>query len=119
MNWNDFSGEFRVSFDSVVLAEKLEFGLYEDGKTIFHLPMFESPLSTPASYCAIKISDNTYKAILKGLHRTFSRLKKEGIDRKTGKFIVWSTPPIERTEKSILEQAKAKFSKTYSITIEL
>ena len=37
IDWEDFSGEFRVAFDSVVLSEKLRFSLEASGKTTFNL----------------------------------------------------------------------------------
>jgi len=119
VNWTDFSGEFSVSFDSSALSEKLKFGLEASGKTCFQMPMFHSPLGVPASYAAIEITDQTHKAILKGLRETFPRLRGAGLDRKTGKSIACYTPSSERIEAHLLEQARNKVSMDYSITVEL
>ena len=119
IDWDEFSGEFRLSLDSVVLTGKLKFGLEASGKTTFYMPMFHSPLGAPASYPAIEITDRTRSAILKGLQETFPRLKGAGIDRQSGKQIRYDTPPIERIERAALEQAKRKVSKKYAIVVDL
>lgn len=119
VNWDEFSGDFCVSFDSIELPDRLSFGLEASGKTKFYLPMFTSPLGVPASYAAIKITDKTDRAILKGLRETFPRLKGAGIDRKTGKETFYSTPPIDRIEKEVLEQAKKKVTSQYIKSVQL
>jgi hypothetical protein len=117
VNWEEFSGEFRVAFDSVVLSEKLRFGLELSGKTRFYLPMFHSPLGAPASYGAIDISEKTHAAILKGLHQTIPKIKGAGIDRDTGREIAFYTPPNERIGADALSEARRKVNKRYSIEI--
>lgn len=119
VNWEDFSGEFRVAFDSVVLSEKLRFGLEVSGKTRFYLPMFHSPLGAPASYSAVEISDKTHAAILKGLRETIPRVKGAGLDRNTGKEITYHTPPNERIDAEILSAAILKVNEDYSIQISV
>lgn len=119
VNWEDFSGEFRVAFDSVTLSEKLRFGLEVSGKTRFYLPMFHSPLGAPASYRAVEISDKTQAAILKGLWETIPRVKGAGLDRNTGKEITYHTPPKERIDAEILSAAIRKVNEDYSITISV
>lgn len=117
INWDEFSGEFRVAFDSVILSEKLRFGLEASGKTTFYLPMFHSPLGAPASYAAIEVSEKTHAAILKGLRQTIPRLKGAGIDRDTGNEITYHTPPIKRIASDILNEARRVVNERYSIRI--
>ena len=119
IDWEDFSGEFRVAFDSVVLSEKLRFSLEASGKTTFSLPMFHSPLGVPASYAAIQIAEKTHKAILKGLRETVPRVKGAGLDRETGKSVSFHTPPAERIDPAVLRNAKATVTGSYLIIIEV
>ena len=119
VNWEDFSGEFRVAFDSVVLSEKLRFSLEASGKTTFNLPMFHSPLGVPASYSAIEITAKTQKAILEGLRETVPRVKGAGLDRETGKSVSFHTPPAERIDPAVLRNAKATVTGSYSIIVEV
>ena len=117
VNWEEFSGEFRVAFDSVVLSEKLRFDLEASGKTKFYLPMFHSPLGAPASYGAIEMSEKTHAAILKGLRETIPRIKGAGIDRDTGREITYHTPLNERIDADALIEARRKVNESYSIQI--
>ena len=71
VNWEDFSGDFNLSLDDVMLSRKVGFGLEASGKTRFYMPMFYSPLGAPASYAAIEITEKTRQAILTGLRQTF------------------------------------------------
>ena len=119
IDWEDFSGEFRVAFDSVVLSEKLRFSLEASGKTTFSLPMFHSPLGVPASYAAIEITEKTHKAILKGLRETVPRVKGAGLDRETGKSVSFHTPPAERIDPAVLRNAKATVTGSYLIIVEV
>ena len=117
VNWEEFAGEFRVAFDSVVLSEKLRFDLDPSGKATFYLPMFHSPLGAPASYGAIDISEKTHAAILKGLRQTIPRIKGAGIDRDTGVEITYYTPPSERIGEDALIEERRKVNERYSIEI--
>ena len=119
IDWEDFSGEFRVAFDSVVLSEKLRFSLEASGKTTFRLPMFHSPLGVPASYAAIEITEKTHKAILKGLRETVPRVKGAGLDRETGKSVSFHTPPAERIDPTVLRNAKATVTGSYLIIVDV
>ena len=92
VDWNTFSGDFRISFDSVAFAKKLKFSPDVSGKAEFFLPMFVSPLGVPASYAAIKITEKTYEAILRGLWETIPRLRGAGLDPKTGREIKAAFP---------------------------
>ncbi len=119
VDWERFSGDFSVSFDAVAVDERFSFGIDQSGKTQLYFPMFNSPLGAPASYAAIKLNDKTETAIIKGLRYTLPRVKAAGIDRKTGKETFYNTPVIERIDKEIFEQTKAKVTSGYSITISL
>lgn len=81
--------------------------------------MFHSPLGAPASYTAVEITSATQQAILKCLYETFPRLKHVGIDKKTGERVDVNTPPQNRIEEALLDQAKVKVGKGYHVTIAL
>ena len=59
INWEDFSGDFSLSFDAVMYSRKIRYGLEASGKAIFYMPMFFFPLGAPASYRAIEITEKT------------------------------------------------------------
>jgi len=119
VDWNNYCGDFLVSIDSVESSERFIFRLELNGKVALELPMFHSPLGAPASYAAVKITNATHQAILKGLHETFPCLKAVGIDTETGERIERNTPLEDRIEIGLLTQAKNKVGKNYSITIKL
>lgn len=119
VDWEEFSGEFRVAFDSVVLSKKLRFGLDASGKTAFYVPMFHSPLGAPASYAAIDITEKTHKAILSGLHASIPRITGAGLDSETGESISYHTPPKERIDPEELSTARDTITSDYSIVVEL
>ena len=119
VNWDDFNGTFLVSLDSIEVSKKFQFESKLNGEVDLYLPMFHSPLGAPASYAAVRITSATHRAILKGLHETFPRLKAVGINRETGEKNDINTHPEARIEKGLLEQAKAKVGKEYFITMEL
>jgi hypothetical protein len=119
VDWNDFSGDFKLSIGNIVLEKKIKFELEASGRTIFCRPMFHSPHGTPWSYAAIDITENTSKAITMALRKTFPRLQGAGIDRETGKEIYFSTHPRHRISPGELEKAVSKVSKDYAVTIEI
>jgi len=119
VDWSNFSGEFKVAFDNVVLPEDFRFGLEASGKTMFYMPMFHSPLGAPASYAAIEITENTKTAIMSGLRKTFPRLKGAGLDKETGREITFHTHPADRVDAKILTLAKEKLTQNYSVTIDV
>ena len=119
VDWEDFSGDFRLSIGNIVLKDKVRFGLEASGRTIFYMPMFHSPHGVPYSHAAIDVTENTSKAITMALHRTFPRLKGAGIDRETGREIYYSTHPRYRISPEELEKAISKVSQDYVVTIEI
>jgi len=119
VDWSNFSGQFKVAFDHVVLPEDFRFGLEASGKTMFYMPMFHSPLGAPASYAAIEITENTKTAILNGLRKTFPRLKGAGLDKETRREITFHSPPETRVDAKTLTLAKEKVTQNYSVTINV
>ena len=119
IDWEKFSGDFQVSFDNLLLKERINFGLEASGKTKFYYPMFHSPLGAPASYGAIEMSHKTEEAIIKGLHETLPRLMGAGRNRETGHEITYHTPPSERISEKALAKAKSRITKDYSVSIYL
>jgi len=119
VDWDNFRGDFLVSFDLIEASERFKFALELNGKVALYFPMFHSPLGAPASYAAVRITHATHQAILKGLHETFPRLKAVGIDKATGDRIDRNTPPEDRVETGLLKQAKNRVGKSYFITVEL
>ena len=119
VDWEDFSGDFRLSIGDIVLVKKVRFGLEASGRTVFYMPMFHSPHGVPYSHAAIDITENTSKAITKALHKTFPRLKGAGIDPETGREIYCRTPPCYRISPEELEKVISKVSQDYVVTVEI
>ncbi len=117
VDWETFSGSFSIKFDSEVLEDRLDFGLNASGRVDYYLPIFHSPLGVPASYPAIEISNEVREAIAKGLGEIFPRLKAAGIDRETGEEIAYFTPPKERVDHKILQNAIYRVNKEFSKVI--
>ena len=116
VNWDDFSGNFRVMLDAVELPVKLKFGLEASGETKFHLPMFHSPLGAPASYAAIDLTPKTLAAIKQGLHQALPRVMAVGSNKVTGQNVPVNTPARLRLSADALQEAMAKLVKGYSVT---
>ena len=58
-NPKNYSGKFSVSVDGEALEERWRFWLGDaDGWPTVSPPMFTSPLGAPASYAAVKLSDD-------------------------------------------------------------
>ena len=119
VDWNEFSGDFRVFLDSAELPDKLRFGLNASGKTDFYLPMFHSPLGAPASYAAIELTPRTLEAIKQGLHKTIPHVMATGINKETGLEVEAHTPPQLRLSAETLKGAMGKIVNDYSVTVSL
>jgi len=120
VDWSDFSGKFDVTLDSTALASPLWLSLdKQSGKMKFGVPMFCSPLGAPASYAAISLTEKTNNVIEKALQDTFPQLRPAGVNRKTGIETCYSTPPIQRIEKALFNEVKAKVTKGFTIKIQL
>ncbi len=119
VDWEEFSGSFRLSLDNVVLKERIRFGLEASGKVIFYRPMFHSPLGAPCSYSAIDITPKTEVAITKALREAIPRVKGAGIDRDTGREVNYHTPPALRISQEKLAEARKKVTKSYVISLDL
>ena len=119
VNWDEFSGDFRVALDAVELPFKLRFGLETSGETKFHLPMFHSPLGAPASYAAIDLTPKTLAAIKQGLHQAIPRVMAAGSNKVTGQNGGFNTPPQQRLSADELKCAMARIIQDYSVSISL
>jgi len=119
IDWSDFSGSFLLSLDNTALKDKIRFGLEASGKTKFYMPMFHSPLSAPASYAAIELTDQTREAITIALRKTIPRLMGLGRDRATGEEITAYTPVLNRISKDDLENAMRVVEEVYEIIIRV
>jgi|GEM_PF-517704 hypothetical protein len=119
VDWDRFSGDFRLAIDDVIVASKITFGLDASGKARFYYPMFGSVLGAPASFAAINLTPNTEKAILKGLQETIPPVMGAGINRETGQSISYHTPPNERIDPQHLLQAINRINDQYSIVVTL
>ena len=119
VNWDEFSGDFKATLDSVALPVKLRFGLEASGETKFHLPMFHSPLGAPASYAAIEMTPRTLAAITQGLHQAIPRVMAAGSDKVTGQKTDFATPARQRLSAEALKSAMARIIKGYTLTIAL
>ena len=119
VDWNEFSGDFRVSLDSSELPDKLHFGLNASGKTDFYLPMFHSPLGAPASYAAIELTPKTLEAIRQGLHSTIPHVMGVGTTSETGLKIEAHTSPQLRLSGETLKGAMVRLIEDYTVTMPL
>ena len=119
VNWDEFSGNFRVMLDAVELPVKLKFGLESSGETKFHLPMFHSPLGAPSSYAAIQLTPKTLAAISQGLHQAIPKVMAVGSNKVTGQNVPVNTPLKLRLSADALEEAMSKLAKGYSVRVPL
>ena len=119
VNWDEFSGNFRVTLDTVELPTKLRFGLETSGETKFHLPMFHSPLGSPSSYAALDLTPKTLAAIKQGLHEAIPRVMAAGSNKVTGQNIALDTPARLRISPEVLKSAMARIIQDYSISVAL
>ena len=112
INWSEWSGKFKVKFDDFELQELLALRVSENGRTIFNLPIFTSPLNVPGSFSAVRLTEMTDLAINEGLNCTLPRLKPLGKNRDTGIEINYSTPINERISERQIEAAKKLSTRT-------
>jgi hypothetical protein len=119
VNWDSFSGSFTLALDDYVYEERLHFGLQESGKVGYALPIFGSPLGVPASYAAVEMTARTSQAISKALRETIPKVRGCGINRETGQLINFDTPPLERINPEVIEEARRKVTADYQITVRL
>lgn len=119
VNWDEFSGNFRVTLDTVELPTKLRFGLATNGETKLHLPMFHSPLGAPSSYAALDLTPKTLAAIKQGLHQAIPRVMAAGSNKVTGQNIAFDTPARLRISPEALKSAMARIIQDYSVSVAL
>ena len=119
VDWERLSGSFELTLDNARLPERLRFHLDISGWLNFELPMFHSPLGTPASYAAVEFTPETREAITEGLRRTVPRVQGYGIVRATGREIGSSTPLAGRiVDYTEFEASKARASAAdYAISV--
>jgi len=96
-----YKGSFRLKLDEVILdSTKLEdpftFSLGQNGKPSWYIPMFYSPLGAPASYGAIKLSDETERAIQQQLDRLLPRMRPLGLDHERGILLTYDASLEDR-----------------------
>jgi hypothetical protein len=68
----------------------------ETGWLTYSLPLFQSPLGAPASYGAIKLSDDTRSAVDSAVRSLLPRLLPLGINPKTKEWVTRATPLAAR-----------------------
>ena len=119
VDWTNWSGKFRVTFDNLVFKETLTFGAGTNGYVGFSLPAFTSPLGAPASFAMLKITDETSQAIQTALRSMFPRLKPLGRDRETGIEITYSSPLEARISAEDVKRTKKRISAGFSVTVQV
>ena len=119
VDWANWTGTFSVTFDNLVFKEPLTFGVGSNGYVGFSLPAFTSPLGVPASFSAIKITENTQRAIHTALRSTFPRLKPLGRYMGTGTEITYSSPLEARITAEDVRQTRKLVSKDFSVTVQV
>jgi hypothetical protein len=84
-NPKNYSGKFSVSVDGEELEGRWSFWLYgADGWPTVGPPMFTSPLGAPASYAAVKLSDELDAVLQAKMREIFPRISPLGLNQKTG-----------------------------------
>lgn len=107
INWETFSGTFKLKFNNVELPFTFNFSPEASGKPTMYLPMLHSPLGVPASYSALSLSDKTISGIEKAMREIIPRLKPLGKDQLTGVEITSSASAKDRiVDIQILESIK-------------
>lgn len=119
VDWADWSGEFRVTFDNLVFKEPLTFGAGANGYVGFSLPPFTSPLGVPASFARLKITEKTSQAIQTALRSMFPRLKPLGRNRETGIEITYSSPLEARISAEDVSATKKRVHRGCSISVKV
>lgn len=119
MNWRDLSGSFLLSLDAMELPDRFVFSLDGTGWLKFFMPMFTSPLGAPASYAAIKFTEETRVAMEEGLRILMPKLAGFGLHRVTGEWVHQSTQWQMRViDTTAFEQARQRIETGgYSITV--
>lgn len=77
-------------------GEALSLWMSETGWLTYSLPLFQSPLGAPASYGAIKLSDDTRSAVDSAVRSLLPRLLPLGINPKTKEWVTRATPLAAR-----------------------
>lgn len=121
MNWTDLSGSFALMLDNKVVPDRFVFSLEGTGWLKFFMPMFTSPLGTPASYAAVELTEETRTAMEKGLRILLPRLAGFGLHRVTGDWVHQSTLWGARVmDPTAFEQARRRIEAGgYSITVPI
>lgn len=96
-----YQGSFRLQLDDVVLdvtrvEDPFTFSLSQNGKPLWHSPMFYSPLGAPASYSAVTLSDDTEHAIQQLLERLLPTMRPLGLNRETGILLTYGVALEDR-----------------------
>ncbi len=110
VNWEEFTGSFSLTLDSVQMKEKFGFSVEIDGKYRISPPFYHSPLGVPATYAQIELSDDSYSRIESMLNDFFPKMKPLGLDKLSGTIIYGDTPIKERVIN--IEDVKEKMKKT-------
>jgi hypothetical protein len=110
VNWEEFTGSFSLTLDSVQMKEKFGFCVEIDGKYRISPPFYHSPLGIPATYAQIELSDDSNSKIEKMLNDFFPKMKPLGLDKASGKMICGNTPIKERVMN--VEDVKVKMRET-------
>lgn len=96
INWERFTGTFKLKLDDDEVKYWISFSTDQSGRVVFDMPMFHSPMGVPASYPAVEFTGRTRVAINRALELLIPRLLPLGKDQRTGVEITFSTPLEDR-----------------------
>ncbi len=95
-DWKRLSGTFVLALDNLVFQEPFDVRMDITGRPTFTPPMFTSPLGAPASYPAIRIDQNTEKAVIAALVQAFPKVRAYGLHKDLDLIIDGFSPFEER-----------------------
>lgn len=115
INWERFTGEFKLKLDDEEVKYSISFSTDQSGRVVFAMPMFHSPMGVPASYQAVEFTARTRIAINRALELLMPRLLPLGKDQGTGLEITYSTPLKDRVvDKQLVESMKQNLSNNHN-----
>ena len=78
VDWESFEGHFHLELDSLAILQPFTFSPDISGKPKFYIPLFHSPLGTPASYSGIELTELIRISIDIYLSKTIPRIGPNG-----------------------------------------
>lgn len=112
-----YSGSFHLRLDDVALAESFSFGLGNDGRPELFFPVFHSPLGAPASYSAVRLTQETVASTENLLGAILPKMKPLGLNRETDEM-VFATTHSELDRVVVMSEYKAAMARIFDPDFE-